>query len=158
MSAITLQNIKLLVLDFDGVFTDNRVWVFEDGREAVVCNRSDGLGIELLRKKLPIVVLSKEKNLVVQARCNKLQLKCYQGIDDKELVFKQIVEEHGVSLQETAFIGNDINDLPCLRLAGVSIAVADAHPDVLTEVNYVLKKKGGDGAIREFCDMMLTSE
>ena len=156
MSNSELANIRLLVLDFDGVLTDNRVWVFEDGREAVACNRSDGLGLSLLKRgHIDVIVLSTETNPVVSARCQKLGLDCFQGLQDKAVVLQDLVAERGLDMSQVAYVGNDVNDLECLHLAGYSIVVADAHPTMFDEADLVLNKKGGQGAVRELCDMLL---
>jgi YrbI family 3-deoxy-D-manno-octulosonate 8-phosphate phosphatase len=148
--------IKIIVFDFDGVFTDNKVIVFDDGREAVVCSRGDGLGLELLRKKgFKMLVLSKETNPVVAQRCKKLGLKCIQGIDDKIAVLNETLKRSKIDLSETAYVGNDINDLGCMRLVGLSIAVSDAVPDVKKAARYVTGMPGGNGAVREVCDLIM---
>jgi YrbI family 3-deoxy-D-manno-octulosonate 8-phosphate phosphatase len=152
-----LRDVRMLVLDFDGVMTDNRVLVFADGTEAVLCNRSDGLGLERLKASgLPLAVISKEKHPVVAARCRKLSIPCHQGIDDKLATLRQVAEqEHGLPLAAVAFMGNDINDLQCLRAAGVAIATADAYPEVLRAADIITRAPGGFGAVREVCDLML---
>lgn len=148
------KKIKLLVLDFDGVMTDNRVLVSEDGKEAVFCNRADGLGVEMLQKSgIKVVVISTEKNEVVKARCKKLQIECYNGIDKKIDVFSELVAKFGVDLKEVCFIGNDVNDLECIEKAGIGVAVADSYEKVLKAADYVTSKKGGDGAVREIADL-----
>jgi len=148
--------VRLLVIDFDGVLTDNRVWVSEDGSEAVACHRGDGLGISRLRGEgIETVVLSTEKNPVVSARCRKLGINCFQGLDEKVGTLHQIVRERELSLAQVAYIGNDVNDLSCLEAVGFPIVVADAHPDVLPAASFVLARDGGQGAVREFCDMLL---
>ncbi len=147
---------KLLVLDFDGVLTDNRVWVTESGNEAVACDRSDGMGLAMLRAQgLEIVVLSTEKNPVVAARCRKLGLPCQQGVDDKAAALRMLAAQRGVELSEVVYVGNDVNDLECLHLAGCGVAVADAHAEVLAAADLVLKRPGGHGAVRELCDLLL---
>lgn len=147
---------ELLVLDFDGVLTDNAVYVDQEGREWVRCSRGDGMGITLVRRAgLPVVVLSTETNPVVQARCSKLGIECRQGLDDKEAAFRRLLIERGVASASTIYVGNDVNDLGCLRLAGCALVVADAHPAVLEVADYVLSKPGGQGAVREVCDALL---
>jgi N-acylneuraminate cytidylyltransferase len=148
-----------LVLDFDGVLTDNRVWVAEDGLEAVVCTRSDGMGLEMLRAcGIEAVVLSTEKNPVVAARCRKLGISCLQGVDDKEATLRFLASERKVDLAEVIYVGNDVNDLGCMRIAGCSVAVADAHPKVLQQADWILHRAGGQGAVRELCDLVITSK
>jgi len=147
--------IKLVVFDFDGVLTDNRVCISQDGTEAVSCWRSDGLGLSKLKNlKLPIWVVSTEKNQVVSARCKKLQIDCIQGCEDKLTALKQLVEQYGCSLNETLYVGNDINDIDCLQSVGLPIVVADSHPDVFEFSKYTTRNSGGRGAVREVCDLI----
>lgn len=146
----------LLVLDFDGVMTDNAVFVSEDGKEWVRCSRGDGMGITLLRRTgLPILVLSTETNPVVQARCRKLKLECLHGLEDKAAVFKELLKERGIAAADVIFVGNDVNDLGCLALAGCALVVADAHPDAMAAADAVLTCNGGHGAVREVCDLLV---
>lgn len=148
--------IEMIVFDFDGVFTDNRVLVMQDGSEGVFCNRSDGLGLEAVRKLgIKLLVLSKETNSVVSARCRKLGLPCIQGCDNKREVLTQEAEKYGIPLGNIAYMGNDINDLECLKITGLPVSVADSYPDVKSASLYVTKAKGGHGAVREFCDFIL---
>jgi N-acylneuraminate cytidylyltransferase len=145
-----------VVFDFDGVFTDNMVIVDQTGGEAVVANRGDGMGISMLKELgIPIYVISKEQNKVVSARCKKLGINCYQGVDDKKSTLNKLAEDLGVSLSGTVYVGNDTNDLDCVKMAGCGIAVADAHPILRQSADIVLKHSGGKGAVREICDMII---
>ena len=150
-----IQQIRLLVFDFDGVFTDNAVYVTQDGVESVRCWRSDGLGLSRLRetKRVDILVLSTEENPVVAVRCRKLKLTCVQGVADKAARLKELATERGLTVQDIAYVGNDINDAECLKLAGMPIVVADAHPDVRTLARLTTTVPGGQGAVREICDL-----
>ncbi|MDD5146106.1 MAG: HAD hydrolase family protein [Candidatus Pacebacteria bacterium] len=151
-----LKSIRFIVFDFDGVFTDNRVLVLEDGREGVFCYRSDGLGIEILRKTgFPLLVLSKEKNPVVKYRCMKLRLSCKHGCSNKLRVLKEESKKLNIPLSQVAYMGNDINDVECIKAVGLAVAVADSYPEVKRLAGYVTKRAGGFGAIREFCDLIL---
>ena len=151
-----LDDIRLVVLDFDGVLTDNRVWVSEDGRESVACDRSDGMGLSLLRREgTEAIVLSTETNPVVAERCRKLGLAYQQGLQDKTVALYILVAERDIDLSQVVYVGNDINDLGCMRLVGCAVAVADAHPNVAAEADLVLSKPGGHGAVRELCDLIL---
>ncbi len=152
------RRLKLMVFDFDGVFTDNRVWVLEDGREAVVCNRSDGLGLGAVKKAgIQLLVLSKERNPVVGARCRKLDIPYIQGCDDKPAILQAEAHSRQISLGDTAYMGNDINDIGCMELVGLPVCVADAYPGVLSRAKIVTGRRGGDGAVREFCDFVLNA-
>ena len=153
-----IKHIKLFVMDFDGVFTDNRVFIDENGKETVICDRSDSLGIKMLKERRPdikIIVISKETNKVVKARCDKLEIECKTGIDDKLTIFKKIIEAKNVKPEEVAYMGNDINDMECIQYAGVGVAVLDSDSKVLVVADYITRKKGGHGAIREIIDIVL---
>jgi YrbI family 3-deoxy-D-manno-octulosonate 8-phosphate phosphatase len=151
-------DVDLLVLDFDGVMTDNRVLVDQHGIESVWCDRGDGWGIARLRDAgVPIVVLSTETNPVVGERCTKLRIDVMQSCDDKLRQLRQLAGARGVAASRIAFVGNDVNDLPGLRWVGVPIAVADAAPDVRAACRYVTRRPGGYGAVREVADWILAS-
>lgn len=151
-----LKGIRLLAFDFDGVFTDNAVYVSEDGRETVRCSRADGLGLSQLRAEgIPMVVISTETNPVVSARCAKLRLPCHQACGNKLATLRLVAEEHGVELADAAFVGNDINDLEVMKAVGYPIAVADAYPRVLALACWRTDAPGGHGAVREVCERIL---
>jgi N-acylneuraminate cytidylyltransferase len=151
------QTPAFLVLDFDGVLTDDRVYVNQDGVETVACSRSDGLGVTLLRRaEVPVLVLSTEKNPVVAARSRKLEVECRQGMPDKTAELERVLAERRIRPADTVFVGNDVNDLGCLRLVGCGLAVADAHPLVRRVARGVLSHPGGRGAVREVADLILT--
>lgn len=152
---IDLNEIEAVVFDFDGVFTDNRVFVFEDGKEAVVCNRSDGLGISRLRRMgIEMLILSTETNPVVTKRAQKLKLPVMQSVDDKLSAITAWSKENGIPMKHIAYLGNDINDRYCLENVGMAVVVSDAMPEVKPLAQIILKKAGGNGAVREFCDMI----
>jgi N-acylneuraminate cytidylyltransferase len=155
-SKVLPDRIGAVVFDFDGVFTDNRVLVGEDGRESVSCNRGDGLGLDYLRATgLPLLVLSTERNAVVAARCEKLQLECRQGLRDKGAALKDFAAERDIPLSSIVYVGNDLNDRECLSAAGCGILVADAHPLVREFAAITLTRRGGEGAVREVCDLIV---
>jgi len=148
-----LERVRLVVFDFDGVFTDNRVWVNEHGEEALAFSRSDGLGLRRLDEVgVRYLILSMESNPIVGARAQKLRAKCVQGIADKLAVLREHTAVAGVSLEETAYLGNDVNDAECLRAVGVPVVPADAWPEVVPLARWVLSRAGGSGCVREFCD------
>jgi len=150
-----IRGIRLLALDFDGVFTDNMVYVFEDGREAVRCWRSDGLGlVKLPSLGIEAVIVSTETNPVVSARSKKLRLRCVQGCRDKREALEALMQEMHLTPERVAFVGNDINDLACLKIVGLPIVVQDAHPDVIPHAAYRTAARGGHGAVREVCDLL----
>jgi 3-deoxy-D-manno-octulosonate 8-phosphate phosphatase (KDO 8-P phosphatase) len=148
-----LERVRFAVFDFDGVFTDNRVWVNERGEEALAFSRSDGLGLRRLDEVgVRYLIVSMEKNPIVGARAKKLEVDCVQGVDDKLSVVRGHAVDLGVTLEDTAFLGNDINDAECLRAVGVPVVPADAWPEVKALAQWVLSRPGGNGCVREFCD------
>ena len=156
-----LGKVKMLALDFDGVLTDNRVFFSEDGKESVICSRADSLGIRMLkerRKDIYIIVISKETSKIVSSRCAKLGIDSLSGIDTKLEALKKAAEQRGISLQEVAYVGNDLNDLECIENAGIGVAVSNSVPEVLKAADVVTKSKGGLGAVREFIDMLLSAK
>lgn len=155
-----LSKCKLLILDFDGVLTDNKVIVNQEGIEAVKCDRGDGFGLELLRKytRIKVLILSKEINSVTKKRADKLQIYCISGVQDKIFNFHTELENYKVTSEEVCFIGNDFNDIECMKESGIGVAVKDAHPQVLKISDYITTKKGGDGAVREICELIMYSK
>ena len=150
------EDISLVVLDFDGVITDDRVYVNQHGEETVAAHRGDGMGIALLRKAgVDVIILSTEKNPVVQARADKLGIPAFHGIDDKKTKLESILAEKEIPGSQVVYLGNDINDLPCFSLVGLAVAVSDAHPTLLKHAHLILQKKGGHGAVRELCDLII---
>jgi YrbI family 3-deoxy-D-manno-octulosonate 8-phosphate phosphatase len=150
------EHIALLVLDFDGVLTDNRVWVDQEGREMIAANRSDSLRLNYLRRAgVDVMVLSTEINPVVAARCQKMGIPYIQGRWDKADALHEIAAERQIDLADVVYVGNDVNDLPCFPLVGCAVAVADAYPEVTAQADLVLTRRGGYGAVREICDLIL---
>ena len=152
------EKISLLVMDFDGVLTDNRVWVDESGHELIAANRSDSLGLSILREKtgIEVTVLSREINPVVAQRCKKLNIPCIQAVNEKGIALKRLLQEKHLEADHVIYMGNDTNDLPCFPLVGYAVAPADAHAEVLRRADLVLSRKGGHGAVRELCDFLLS--
>jgi YrbI family 3-deoxy-D-manno-octulosonate 8-phosphate phosphatase len=154
-----LSGIRLLVLDFDGVLTDNRVIVHQDGSESVVCHRGDGMGVQMLKASgVEVFVLSKQKNPVVAARCNTLGIPFQQNTDDKLPALMDLIQSRGLSPEQVAYVGNDVNDLEALRHVGVPIAVRDAEDPLFHEVRAVTTRNGGFGAVREVCDRIMLAQ
>ena len=151
---------KLLVMDFDGVFTDDTVITDQDGRESVICSRSDGFGLDMLRQhgKVLAMILSREENPVVSARARKLKLEVYQGVQDKAQAIQQLIKERNLAQAEVIYIGNDLNDLPVLPYVGYFACPQDAHSEVIRRADLVLSKPGGRGAIRELIEIILRSK
>ncbi|MFJ8358906.1 cytidylyltransferase domain-containing protein [Streptomyces sp. NPDC093984] len=152
----TADDVDAVVLDFDGTQTDDRVLIDADGKEFVSVHRGDGLGIAALRKSgLKMLILSTEVNPVVAARARKLKIPVLHGIDRKDLALKQWCEEQGIAPERVLYVGNDVNDLPCLALVGWPVAVASAHDVVRGAARAVTTVPGGDGAIREIASWIL---
>jgi YrbI family 3-deoxy-D-manno-octulosonate 8-phosphate phosphatase len=144
------KDVGLVIYDFDGVMTDNTAVVFQDGMEAVVVNRSDGLGVSRLKKMgVEQMILSTETNPVVQARAAKLGIVAVHACEDKGRKVREIAKEKSVSLDKIMYVGNDVNDLEAMKIVGLAIAPADACPEVLEVARYVTKAVGGRGVVRE---------
>ena len=149
-----IRSIRLIVFDFDGVFTDNFVYVDQHGVESVRCWRGDGLGLRALdRLGIHMAIVSTETNPVVTMRAKKLKIECLQGIERKLDEVDALRHRHGLERNQVAFVGNDTNDAECLRAVGFPIVVADAHDDVRGLAMYTTRAPGGRGAVREVCDM-----
>jgi len=150
-----MKAVRLIVYDFDGVLTDNRVWVSGDGTELVACNRSDGWWIkEIARMGIEQVILSTEANPVVAARGKKLGLEVFQGKDDKKAALLEIMRERELSPENVCFVGNEVNDLECLRLVGFPLAPRDSHPRVLELAELVIPADGGHGVVRHVMEWL----
>jgi YrbI family 3-deoxy-D-manno-octulosonate 8-phosphate phosphatase len=148
--------VAALVMDFDGVLTDDGVILNQDGVESVRCDRGDGLGIGFVKQRgIPLLILSKERNPVVSARARKLQIECLQGVDDKLTRLEAWAAEHAIDLDHTVYVGNDVNDLACMARVGCAAAPRDAHPKALRAAAIILDADGGHGAVRELCDMIV---
>lgn len=158
LSQDILASVQLIAFDFDGVFTDNTVYVTQDGIESVRCWRSDGLGLSRLRSiGVQVFIISTEANPVVTARAQKLKLSCKQGVENKAAAILATCRELGVSPQQTIFVGNDINDIPAFQSVGIPVGVADAYPEIYPYILYRTQKPGGFGAVREICDLVFNA-
>lgn len=154
-----LEKCTLLVFDFDGVFTDNKVYINERGEEMVRCDRSDTYGLSELRKQgVDILILSTEKNPVVRIRAKKLGIECVNGVDDKQERLQAEMSIRKLQPEQVAYVGNDVNDLGCFAVAGLPIAVADAFHPVRAKAAYVTSAKGGNGAVREVLALLLQAK
>ena len=156
--AANLVDVDAVVTDFDGVHTDDRAVVLQDGTEAVVVSRSDGAGVaRLVAAGVPVMILSVEENPVVAARAAKLGVAVAHGVGDKADVLGGWLAENDLRPSRVAYLGNDLRDLPCLRMVGWPVAVADAHPEVRAAARLVLSRPGGHGAVRELADLVLAA-
>ena len=149
------SRLTAIVFDFDGVFTDNTISVDQNGVESVLCWRSDGLGLARIRGiGIKVLILSTEKNSVVSVRAKKMATECIQGVDNKDVALKNWVLKNKLSLDQVAYVGNDINDIPAFQCVGLPVAVSDAYPEVFSYVKYRTRARGGYGAVREVCDLV----
>ena len=153
-----LKSIRLIAFDFDGVFTDNKVLTNQDGSESVSCWRSDGIGISRITNLgIIVVIVSTETNHVVNMRALKLKIPCFQSIDNKGAAIIDICNKFNVSIENTMFVGNDINDIPALKIVGFPVGVLDSYDEINSYIKYKTSKPGGYGAVREICDLMFNA-
>lgn len=158
MKKINLKDIQSIVYDFDGVMTDNKAFTFEDGQEAVIVNRGDGLAIAMIKDKgIPQIIISTESNQVVSARAKKLGIPLLHNIEDKKKCLMEYCQKNKYDLKKTVYIGNDLNDLEVMKIVGMPMCPEDAHQDIKKIAKYVLNKEGGEGVIREFADLLIVT-
>ena len=152
----SLQAIKAVVFDFDGVMTDDQVYITETGEEMVMASRSDGMGISALKNAgLKLLILSKERNPVVARRAEKLQIEVIQACDNKLEALTEWLSKNQLPLSQCAYVGNDINDLQCMQAVKLAIAPIDAHLLATQAAHWRLTRAGGKGAIRELSDAII---
>ena len=151
-----LDNIDVFVFDFDGVLTNNFVYMDQNGIESVSCSRADGLAFDLLRRiNKPSFILSTEKNRVVEARAKKLKIPVIQGVSDKVEAIKKLVDQNHYNLKKILYVGNDLNDYAVMQLCGYSACPADSHPKIKSISDIVLNSTGGNGVVRELLEEVL---
>lgn len=169
MQKMFSSSIELIVFDFDGVFTDNNVWLDQAGNELVRCSRSDGLGLDLMRKfirinklKLKMIILSTESNPVVLARAKKLKLDCHYGVTNKYKYLCDYLSENFPNAEpeytmkeKILYLGNDINDLRVMESSACSVCPVDAHPVIRKTSNLILPQAGGEGFVRSFVEKFI---
>lgn len=155
-----LKNIKLLILDVDGVMTDGRIIIDDSGREIKNFDVRDGHGIRLIQRYgIDVALLTGRKSEVVKYRARDLEItEVYQKAFNKKEVFAKILKKNKLDSAQVAFIGDDVIDIPVLKAAGFSAAVADALDVVKKSVDYITKNRGGCGAVREVCEMILQAQ
>ncbi len=149
-----LSSLKMIIFDFDGVLTNNKVTLNHNGEESVTCNRSDGLAIEILRKKYKILVLSSEKNKVVEHRCKKLKIKVIHGVKSKVTVLKKVMVKEKIKKSQVLYVGNDINDKECLDYVKYPYVVKDSTREIIQGGYNILESKGGEGVVRELLSII----
>ena len=149
------NKIKLIVYDFDGVMTDNKVYIDQNGNEMVQVNRADGLGVaEIKKMEIEQIIMSTETNPVVSARAIKLDIPCLQGLDNKKDALTDYCQKNEIEIKQVAYVGNDINDKDAMEIVGFSFCPADAHETIKEISDHVFKRNGGDGVIRELLDLI----
>jgi YrbI family 3-deoxy-D-manno-octulosonate 8-phosphate phosphatase len=152
---MNINDLDALIFDFDGVLTDNKVYVDENGKESVCCSRADGLAFDALRKlKIPVYILSTESNPVVSARAHKLKVAVIQGVKSKIDSLKSLCSEHNYNSNKILFVGNDLNDYQVMDYCGFSACPADSHESIKNISTFVCSKKGGDGIVRELLEVV----
>jgi len=153
MLPLNMKDIELFIFDFDGVMTNNNVYIDAKGNELVQCNRSDGLAFDALRKlNKKSYIISTETNAVVDARAKKLKIEALTGVSDKEKVIKNIAILKNFDLNKIFYVGNDLNDYLAIKLCGYTACPSNSHSLICKNVNYVLKKKGGEGVVLEILE------
>lgn len=151
---------KILFLDFDGVLTDGYVYVDENGRETVRCSHRDGMGIKMLiRAGVKVIVVSGQISPYVAARCQKMDIPFFQNVRNKARVIDIVMGAKQWTGDDVVFMGDDLNDIEAMTIPGITaITVADAADEVKSRAHYVTKNKGGEGAVREVCDLILKAK
>lgn len=146
---------RLVVFDFDGVFTDNKVYTAQDGTETVLCDRRDSLGLNMLKRHgVEMFILTQETNPVVGARAQKMGLRIFSGCTSKRKFLEAHFAENQINASDVIYMGNDLNDLGAMELAGYSVAPSDAHPKIKEIASLVLPEVGGNGAVRNLCEIV----
>ena len=155
-----MEGIKAVVTDIDGVWTDSRIYLDKDGKSMKAYNSSDSVGVALLRlMEIPVIIVTGEDFDVIRLRAGQLKIDhVYTGVRNKLFVAERALKEMGLNLREAAYIGDDLNDLPLLKAVGLSAVPANASELIKGQVNFVLNRSGGDGAFREFCELVLKNQ
>jgi 3-deoxy-D-manno-octulosonate 8-phosphate phosphatase (KDO 8-P phosphatase) len=154
------NKIKLLVCDVDGVFSDGRIYLGNAGEELKAFHTKDGFGIKALGASgVDVAIITGRNSAIVENRMKALNVAhIIQGQEDKLPALIELINLLNLTLDEVAYIGDDVPDLPCIEAAGLGISVSDAHPLVLTDANYITFTRGGFGAVREACDLIMQSQ
>jgi N-acylneuraminate cytidylyltransferase len=153
---MTLDDIDAFVFDFDGVLTDNLVYLDQNGVESVSCSRADGLAFDVLRKlNKPAFILSTEKSTVVVMRAKKLKIPAIQGVSDKVRAIKELIDENHYNIKNILYVGNDLNDYLAMQFCGYSVCPSDSHPKIKHISDICLSTNGGNGVVRELLEEVL---
>jgi YrbI family 3-deoxy-D-manno-octulosonate 8-phosphate phosphatase len=153
------RRVRLLCVDVDGVLTDAGMYYGPDGEVMKKFNTRDGMGLARVRAAgVAVAIISGEDSAIVHARAAKLKIDdVFTGISNKRAVIDELRARKNLELDEVAFIGDDVNDLPALECVGLACAVADAAESVLAVAHYVTQRRGGDGAVREVCELLIAA-
>ena len=154
------RRVRLAVFDVDGVLTDGRIWLSDDGREARAFHVRDGLGLKLLRQGgIEVAIISARQSSLVERRMAELGVPhVIQGRHDKGAAFADLLDDLGLEPEAAAFVGDDLPDLQVMERAGLAVAVADAHAAVISRAHWITHSPGGSGAAREICDLLLSAQ
>jgi 3-deoxy-D-manno-octulosonate 8-phosphate phosphatase (KDO 8-P phosphatase) len=153
---MNIDDIDAFVFDFDGVLTNNLVYLNQEGVESVACSRADGLAFDVLRKlNKPAFILSTEKNLVVTMRAKKLKIQAIQKVSDKVLAIKELAVENNYNLNKILYVGNDLNDYLVMKVCGYTACPNDSHLKIKNISKHILTTKGGNGVVRELLEQVL---
>ena len=155
-----LEHIKLLLLDVDGVLTDGSIIYDDDGRETKIFNSRDGVGIRLaMQAGIKIGIVTGRSSKALRHRCENLGIRLvFDGVEDKAGMVAEIISQSGIEAEQAAFMGDDLPDLPLMKLIGLAIAVADAHEIVRRSADWTTRAPGGRGAVREVCEELLKAK
>jgi YrbI family 3-deoxy-D-manno-octulosonate 8-phosphate phosphatase len=153
---ISKEEIELIVFDFDGVMTNNKALLMENGQEGIVINRADGVGVSNLKKMgIPMLILTSEANSVVKIRAKKLKLEILANIEDKKSTLKEYLNKNKIDRSKTIYIGNDLNDLEVMKWVGYPICPADSHNRIKEISKIILDVNGGEGVTRTLFDILI---
>ena len=153
---ISIDDIDLFLFDFDGVLTNNCVYISEEGTESVRCDRSDGIGFEALRKlKKLVYIISTETNPVVSVRAKKIKVKTIQGVRDKKEAMDILIDNEKIDKKKVIFIGNDINDFQAMKNCSYSACPSDSHPKIKNIATFILNKNGGEGVVIDLLENVM---
>ncbi len=154
------ESIKLLVCDVDGVFSDGRIYLGNAGEELKAFHTKDGFGIKaLIASGVEVAIITGRNSTIVSSRMKALNINhIIQGQEDKLPALIKLTEQLKLNLEDVAYIGDDVPDLPCIIKVGLGVAVHDSHPLVLKSADYITFTKGGFGAVREVCDLIMQNQ
>jgi YrbI family 3-deoxy-D-manno-octulosonate 8-phosphate phosphatase len=153
---LSIDDVDAFIFDFDGVLTNNLVYLNSDGNEWVCCSRADGLAFDVIHKlKKPVYILSTEKNAVVTARAKKLNAIALQGVVNKVVALFELAETNSYDLGKVLYVGNDLNDFKAMQLCGYTFCPADSHEEIKKIATTILKNVGGEGVAREILENVL---